>query len=80
MTNSDSNNSDSSNSDSGKADLGNAKYKKAAFNNLPLHAELLSNLDDLGFHSMTPIQALSLPMILAGQDVIAQAKTGSGKT
>jgi len=45
-----------------------------------LHAELLSNLDDLGFHSMTPIQALSLPEILDGKDVIAQAKTGSGKT
>ncbi len=29
---------------------------------------------------MTPIQAQSLPPILAGQDVIAQGKTGSGKT
>ena len=47
---------------------------------MELHAELLSNLDDLGFHSMTPIQALSLPEILDGKDVIAQAKTGSGKT
>ena len=50
------------------------------FKILELHAELLSNLDDLGFHTMTPIQALSLPKILDGQDVIAQAKTGSGKT
>ena len=64
------NNSDSSNPDS----------KNAGFNRLDLHAELLSNLDDLGFHTMTPIQALSLPKILDGQDVIAQAKTGSGKT
>ena len=64
------NNSDSSNPDS----------KNAGFKRLDLHAELLSNLDDLGFHTMTPIQALSLPKILDGQDVIAQAKTGSGKT
>lgn len=53
---------------------------KKGFKILELHDELLSNLDDLGFHTMTPIQALSLPKILEGQDVIAQAKTGSGKT
>jgi ATP-independent RNA helicase DbpA len=29
---------------------------------------------------MTPIQALSLPAILSGEDVIGQGKTGSGKT
>ena len=41
---------------------------------------MLQNLDSLGFSEMTPIQAYSLPHILLGQDVIAQAKTGSGKT
>ncbi len=50
------------------------------FNALPLHAEMLSNLEALGFGEMTTIQAHSLPAILKGQDVIAQAKTGSGKT
>lgn len=40
----------------------------------------MRNLDSLGFETMTPIQAQSLPPILAGQDVIAQGKTGSGKT
>ena len=39
-----------------------------------------SNLQQLGYLSMTPIQAASLPPALAGQDLIAQAKTGSGKT
>jgi len=34
----------------------------------------------MGYQQMTPIQAQSLPAILAGKDVIAQAKTGSGKT
>ncbi len=50
------------------------------FSNLALKAELLSTLNEIGFSSMTPIQAQSLPAILGGKDVIAQAKTGSGKT
>ncbi|OWY37502.1 ATP-dependent RNA helicase DbpA [Xenophilus sp. AP218F] len=54
--------------------------KKAAFSSLPLPSALLTNLDSLGYHSMTPIQAESLPAILDGRDLIAQAKTGSGKT
>jgi ATP-independent RNA helicase DbpA len=41
---------------------------------------LRANLDSLGYRQMTPIQAASLPAILNGQDLIAQAKTGSGKT
>ncbi|QJQ22720.1 ATP-dependent RNA helicase DbpA [Pseudomonas sp. SK] len=51
-----------------------------AFASLPLSAAMLANLDALGYASMTPIQAESLPVILKGQDLIAQAKTGSGKT
>jgi len=38
------------------------------------------NLEQLGYRHMTPIQAASLPLTLAGHDLIAQAKTGSGKT
>ncbi len=41
---------------------------------------MLANLDSLGYHEMTPIQAQSLPVILQLRDLIAQAKTGSGKT
>ncbi|EFL91508.1 ATP-dependent RNA helicase specific for 23S rRNA [Candidatus Regiella insecticola LSR1] len=40
----------------------------------------LANLNALGYSSMTPIQAATLPAILKGKDVRAQAKTGSGKT
>ena len=40
----------------------------------------MKNLASLGYLEMTPIQAHSLPLILAGKDVIAKAKTGSGKT
>ncbi len=51
-----------------------------SFASLPLPSALLDNLADLGFQTPTPIQAASLPALLAGEDVIAQAKTGSGKT
>lgn len=50
------------------------------FKSLSLNSKLLENLDSLGFHAMTPIQEAALPLVLDGLDVIAQAKTGSGKT
>lgn len=50
------------------------------FSSLPLHPDLLTNLESLGYLAMTPIQRVSLPIILAGKDIIGQAKTGSGKT
>lgn len=50
------------------------------FSNLPLSKEMLHNLNEIGYKEMTPIQAEALPYILDGKDVIAQAKTGSGKT
>ncbi len=53
---------------------------QASFTVLDLHPGLLRNLASLGYTEMTSIQAQSLPPILAGKDVIAQAKTGSGKT
>jgi len=51
-----------------------------AFSQLPLISPLQDNLVSMEFTSMTPVQALTLPIILAGKDVIAKAKTGSGKT
>ncbi|SDZ09667.1 ATP-dependent RNA helicase DbpA [Nitrosomonas sp. Nm58] len=50
------------------------------FNELPLSPGLLATLQQLEYLTMTPIQAASLPISLAGHDLIAQAKTGSGKT
>jgi ATP-independent RNA helicase DbpA len=41
---------------------------------------MLATLAQLGYDEMTPIQAASLPLTLAGHDLVAQAKTGSGKT
>ncbi len=50
------------------------------FTSLPLDNAMIHNLNELGYTTMTPIQAESLPHILNNLDVIAQAKTGSGKT
>mgnify|MGYP000523548949 CR=1 FL=1 len=51
-----------------------------AFSSLSLPPAVLENLQRLGYERMTPIQAAALPLALAGKDLIAQAKTGSGKT
>ncbi|MDD5300248.1 MAG: ATP-dependent RNA helicase DbpA [Gallionella sp.] len=51
-----------------------------SFNELPLSPSMQATLQQLGYLTMTPIQAASLPIALAGHDLIAQAKTGSGKT
>ena len=50
------------------------------FARLPLSPATLANLVQLGYRAMTPIQAASLPDALLGKDLIAQTKTGSGKT
>ena len=51
-----------------------------SFASLPLAPHVRANLAQLGYSAMTPIQAASLPLALAGKDLIAQARTGSGKT
>jgi ATP-independent RNA helicase DbpA len=50
------------------------------FASLPLKPALLASVETLGYAAMTPVQAQSLPPMLDGRDVIAQAQTGSGKT
>ncbi len=51
-----------------------------AFSSLPLAPSWLENLAQLEYLEMTPIQALALPAMLAGRDVLGQAGTGTGKT
>ncbi|HTY53538.1 MAG TPA: DEAD/DEAH box helicase, partial [Methanomicrobiales archaeon] len=52
----------------------------ATFRNLALSHELERAIADLGFEEPTPIQALAIPVIRSGKDVIGQAHTGTGKT
>ncbi len=52
----------------------------ALFSSLNLPTAQLSNLEQMGYQSMTEIQAKSLPLAIENHDLIAQAKTGSGKT
>ena len=51
-----------------------------AFDTLNLKPELLGNLADIGYTQMTLVQAETLPLLIDGKDVLARAKTGSGKT
>jgi ATP-independent RNA helicase DbpA len=55
-------------------------HTATTFTSLNLAPAALNNLNQLGYTQMTAIQAASLPLTLAGRDLIAQASTGSGKT
>ena len=50
------------------------------FADFALHPAVIEALEKKGFHYCTPIQALALPLTLAGRDVAGQAQTGTGKT
>ncbi|MEQ1636433.1 MAG: ATP-dependent RNA helicase DbpA [Methylococcales bacterium] len=54
--------------------------KPITFSNTRINDPLLQSIAALGYTEMTPIQAKSIPLILTGCDIIAKAKTGSGKT
>ncbi|MBC6400879.1 MAG: DEAD/DEAH box helicase [Ekhidna sp.] len=50
------------------------------FNDFELNASLIEAIDHMGFSEATPIQEQAIPSILKGQDLIACAQTGTGKT
>ncbi|MGI9222198.1 MAG: ATP-dependent RNA helicase DbpA [Woeseiaceae bacterium] len=50
------------------------------FDSLALKPALLKNIADIGYAEMTLVQAETLPYLIGGKDVLARAKTGSGKT
>lgn len=50
------------------------------FNSLGILPELLTSIQELGYEHPSPIQEKSIPVLLKGQDLLAQAQTGTGKT
>src|SRR5689334_16799852 len=51
-----------------------------AFSDLALSDAVLKALRDVGYETPSPIQAATIPHLLAGSDVVGQAQTGTGKT
>lgn len=58
----------------------NTHLSQVRFSDFELNPQVLTALSDSGFEYCTPIQALTLPLTLAGRDVAGQAQTGTGKT
>jgi ATP-dependent RNA helicase DeaD len=50
------------------------------FSDLALSPEVMRALVEIGYESPSPIQAATIPHLLAGSDVLGQAQTGTGKT
>ena len=50
------------------------------FNELNLSDGVLKALDDVGYETPSPIQAITIPFMMEGRDVLGQAQTGTGKT
>ena len=51
-----------------------------SFQDLALSDAVLRALADVGYESPSPIQAQTIPVLLAGKDMLGQAQTGTGKT
>jgi ATP-dependent RNA helicase RhlE len=60
--------------------LTDLKAQPMHFDELGLAPELLKAVADQGYTEPTPIQAQAIPVVLAGQDLMGGAQTGTGKT
>jgi ATP-dependent RNA helicase DeaD len=57
-----------------------SNFAQETFSQLGLREGIIQALADLGYESPTPIQRQTIPLLLAGRDLIGQAQTGTGKT
>ncbi|MEO6064508.1 MAG: DEAD/DEAH box helicase [Lysobacterales bacterium] len=60
--------------------MSTAELDTGTFRDLGLPESLLTTLATVGYESPSPIQAATIPQLLAGRDVVGQAQTGTGKT
>lgn len=58
----------------------NTDVEHSNFNTLGLNKKILEAIGALGYHTPTPIQISTIPLVLQGRDVLGQAQTGTGKT
>src|SRR5580658_9502942 len=66
--------------ESGTVESGTADTLAIPFRDFPISDEICRGLEAAGIFTTFPIQALTLPLALRGQDIIGQARTGTGKT
>lgn len=57
-----------------------SSHLETTFDSLNLHPTLLKALSEAGYTQPTPVQAQAIPVVLTGQDLMAGAQTGTGKT
>ncbi|PCJ47190.1 MAG: ATP-dependent RNA helicase [Moraxellaceae bacterium] len=57
-----------------------SEEKSLTFRDLALNEQLIAAIDSVGYEKPSPIQAKTIPLLLAGRDVLGQAQTGTGKT
>lgn len=55
-------------------------YEESSFDQFGLSDKLLKAINDIGYELPSPIQLKTIPVLLAGRDVVGQAQTGTGKT
>ena len=66
-------------SSSASAQGSEQKPERQPFSTLDLSKQTTDALSEMGFTTMTPVQAKSIPPLLAGKDVLGAARTGSGQ-
>src|SRR6516225_8181377 len=69
-----------SDGDTTEADTGRGNAHAVPFSDFGISEAICSGLAAAGIVTTFPIQALTLPLALRGQDIIGQARTGTGKT